>query len=205
MHRQSADIAPRQFDASPMPGLALRAVLSALFAAHLTAVFVAPLASSIDTAERRLPPEAQPSERPRPWLHKIFQPYLDIAYLNHGYGFFAPDPGPSHLVRYTIEHQDGRREEGVFPDRHAHWPRLRYHRHFMLAEQALPKAGEAYGRHLLKVHQARQVTVERVRHYLARAEEVLRGVPLVEPQTYQSLGEVTVHSDSGRAAREAAP
>jgi hypothetical protein len=108
-------------------------------------------------------------------------------------------------VRYTIEHQDGRREDGVFPDRDAHWPRLRYHRHFMLAEQALPNAGEAYGRHLLKLHHAKQVDVERVRHYLARAEEVLRGNPLNDPLTYESLGKVTVRSESASAVRETVP
>ena len=37
----------------------------------------------------------------------VFRPYLEAAYLDHGYAFFAPDPGPSHLVRYELEFDDG--------------------------------------------------------------------------------------------------
>jgi hypothetical protein len=48
-------------------------------------------------------------------------------YLDHGYFFFAPNPGPSHLV--------GIRDQSVlFPDRKEQWPRLLYHRYFMLSE-----------------------------------------------------------------------
>lgn len=64
-----------------------------------------------------------------------FRPYINAMYLNHGYAFFAPNPGPSHLVRYRIEFDDGREPiEGVFPDLKTQRPRLLYHRHFMLAE-----------------------------------------------------------------------
>lgn len=61
-------------------------------------------------------------------------PYLQLAYLNHGYRFFAPNPGPSHLVRYELVMPDGSVKAGQFPDLREHWPRLLYHRYFMLSE-----------------------------------------------------------------------
>jgi hypothetical protein len=62
--------------------------------------------------------------------------YIDAGYLNHGYFFFAPNPGPSHLIRARIEFADGRAPiVETLPDLKAQWPRLLYHRHFMLSEQ----------------------------------------------------------------------
>jgi hypothetical protein len=56
-------------------------------------------------------------------------------YLDHGYFFFAPNPGPTHLVRYKVEFADGREPiEDEFPNLKAERPRLLYHRHFMMAE-----------------------------------------------------------------------
>jgi hypothetical protein len=66
---------------------------------------------------------------------RLAAPYLQAGNVSHGYAFFAPDPGPSHLIRYELVFEDGRVEQGVFPDLARQWPRLRYHRHFMLTEQ----------------------------------------------------------------------
>lgn len=56
-------------------------------------------------------------------------------FLDHGYFFFAPNPGASHLVHYKVEFADGREPiEGRFPDLKQQQPRLKYHRHFMIAE-----------------------------------------------------------------------
>lgn len=60
--------------------------------------------------------------------------YAEMLYLNRGYAFFAPDPGPSHLVQASYIDAAGNRVEEMFPDRERHWPRLMYHRHFMLTE-----------------------------------------------------------------------
>src|SRR5262245_60353780 len=131
--------APRPTPASaPAPTLHpfVRLALSVLFVVHLTAVFVAPLTPAVQTAmQLNLPPAALPTQPPVPWLAQLFRPYLDVAYLNHGYNFFAPDPGPSHLVEYDLELSDGSHLTGRFPERTQQQPRLRYHRHFMLAEQ----------------------------------------------------------------------
>ena len=95
---------------------------------HLTAVFVSPFAF-ISSSPEAVSPVAAAVADP-------LQPYIQFAYLNHGYAFFAPNPGPSHLVRWRLEFDDGRPPvEHTFPDLDRHWPRLLYHRHFMLAEQ----------------------------------------------------------------------
>ncbi|MCA9190314.1 MAG: hypothetical protein KDB03_01075 [Planctomycetales bacterium] len=67
-------------------------------------------------------------------LRDTLAPYVEFGYLDHGYFFFAPDPGPSHLMRFEMDLSDGSHGSLEFPDRHAQWPRLLYHRHFMLAE-----------------------------------------------------------------------
>jgi len=61
-------------------------------------------------------------------------PVHRALFLGHGYRFFGPDPGPGHLLVYQGERSDGTQFEGVFPDSSAHWPRLLYHRWFMLSE-----------------------------------------------------------------------
>ena len=60
--------------------------------------------------------------------------YTEFLYINRGYAFFAPDPGPSHLIQAAITSGDGNRVERLYPDLDDQQPRLLYHRHFMLAE-----------------------------------------------------------------------
>lgn len=62
------------------------------------------------------------------------RPYSQFTYLDHGYAFFAPDPGPSHLIEAELTAADGTKTQLRYPDRQAQWPRLLYHRHFMLSE-----------------------------------------------------------------------
>ena len=64
----------------------------------------------------------------------LFQPYLQILDLNHGYHFFAPEPGDSTLLAFQAERPDGTVVNGRIPNRDI-VPRLLYHRHFMLTEQ----------------------------------------------------------------------
>ena len=100
-----------------------RGVLSLLLVLHLVAIASAPLAM-------------EPASLPAQKVFGLFRPYLDAAFLNHGYHFFAPEPGPSHLIRYELTFADGRIESGIFPDPNQQRPRLNYHRHFMLSEFA---------------------------------------------------------------------
>jgi len=60
--------------------------------------------------------------------------YGEFTYLNHGYAFFAPDPGPSHLMEVRWAGADGSESKETYPDLAKQWPRLLYHRHFMLTE-----------------------------------------------------------------------
>lgn len=60
--------------------------------------------------------------------------YSEFTYLNHGYAFFAPDPGPSHLMEVRVANPNGEPLKETFPSLQQQWPRLLYHRHFMLTE-----------------------------------------------------------------------
>ncbi len=108
----------------------LRAAVSCAVVLHLVGVMVAPISTPPQFAG---PPSIIGNE-----LQKVYRPYITAMYLDHAYKFFAPNPGPSHLLRYDLYFADGRRsinsEDQIFPDRHRHWPRLLYHRHFMLTE-----------------------------------------------------------------------
>jgi hypothetical protein len=153
------------------------------------------------------------------WL-KIGQPmqkYLDVLYLNHGYHFFAPEPSAGHLIRYQVlDERGGTVAEGEFPSKKDHWPRLLYHRYFMLADQcevAAPTEAEAnqkrdeylraYARQILRNYPtAATVNLQRWIHYPLRAEDAVRmdtdpsleqyrNDPLAYPPTYQKEAEVT--------------
>ena len=124
----TTDASPHSPTAEPWPTW-LKVVISSVVCLHLLVVFWAPL-----TFNTRGRAGESPVTNDVMWL---FQPYADFFYLNQGYAFFAPDPGPSHLMEYRIDGQagdpktvDARR----FPSRGHRFPRLHYHRHFMLAE-----------------------------------------------------------------------
>ncbi|MCP4190057.1 MAG: hypothetical protein GY768_05450 [Planctomycetaceae bacterium] len=101
---------------------------SGLICVHLCAVFVPPFTFISSSPDAVSPLAAD--------VRSLFLPYTTFLHLNHGYAFFAPDPGPNHLIEYRVEFEDGRDPiEQTFPDKDQHWPRLLYHRHFMLSEQ----------------------------------------------------------------------
>lgn len=70
-------------------------------------------------------------------------PYLRGTAQDNGYRFFAPDPGPSHLIRYELVTENGVTRTGQIPDREVHRPRLLYHRHFMIAEMLFTLSAQA--------------------------------------------------------------
>jgi len=192
----------------------VRAVVSVLVALHVVALLVGPLSVPDSIIGR--------------FLGRFYRPYIEAAYLNHGYKFFGPDPGPSHMVRYELELADGGSLKGVFPDREEHRPRLLYHRHFMLSEfiMGLSSAGDprlpwekqplsegqrvysrSYAQHLLEKHQATRVTLYFVEHLLPSPEEVLGGMKLDDQRLYRTrkLGTYTPDDfdDTVAAARDA--
>jgi hypothetical protein len=91
---------------------------------HLAAVFIGPMSFAVRPGSPAIDP-----------LRSAFQPYIQALYLDHGYAFFAPDPGPSYLVEYRLEF-DGERpaQTDRFPNIREHFPRLLYHRHLMLSD-----------------------------------------------------------------------
>ncbi|WP_145053217.1 hypothetical protein [Lignipirellula cremea] len=103
-------------------------VVSGLLLLHLAAVIAPPFSAATATPTSVSPLAAT--------MMETLRPYIDVFFLDHGYAFFAPNPGPSHLVQYRLTFDDGRDPlEQRFPDHSREWPRLLYHRHFMLAEQ----------------------------------------------------------------------
>ena len=64
--------------------------------------------------------------------------------MDNGYRFFAPDPGPSYLIRFEYLGEDGQLlATGRIPDLATQRPRLFYHRHLMLAAMVAQMAGPA--------------------------------------------------------------
>jgi hypothetical protein len=101
---------------------------SALIVFPLLAVFWAPFRFATFSPETGGSPFAN-------YPDLLFEIYYQPLYLDHGYSFFAPNPGPTHVVDYRVFNESGDViEEGRFPDRSEHLPRLRYHRYFMLGE-----------------------------------------------------------------------
>jgi hypothetical protein len=125
--------------------------------------------------------------------------YPQAIYMDHGYHFFGPDPGDSTLLRYVAIHDDGRSVRGTYPNRDI-FPRLRYHRHFMLTE-AIPRVADydeglgalqakGYAEQILKATQAKSVRLYRVTHRITDIDRFLAGGRLDDPETYfdESLG-----------------
>lgn len=110
---------------TPTSSPALRVIVSVLIVFHLAAIFIAPL---------MLATNGSPAVAP---FYEALEPYYGVTSTDHGYAFFAPNPPfRNSLVRYRVEFDDGREPiEHTFPDIERHWPRLLYHRHFMLSEQ----------------------------------------------------------------------
>jgi hypothetical protein len=176
---------PNTLPTARQPAPAVRALVSVLVVLHVLAVFIGPWA---------MPP--QNSELGASCA-RLFQPYLESMGLANGYRFFAPEPGPSHLVRYEVILPDGSQKQGVFPDRRQHKPRLLYHRHFMLSEfintlanpDAPPDRAEAYAKsyaqHLAHLHQGTQVKLYLRRHFVPRMSEVRQGMRLTDERLYE--------------------
>lgn len=157
--------------------------LNLLLLLHLVAIISAPLTIGPSSATSR-----------RIW--DFFSPYLQTLYLNHGFHYFAPEPGSSNLVSWTVTRDDGSTLSGRFPNFDI-TPRLLYHRHFMLSEvlgnsdpQLQPAIARGFARNLLREHNAKQVSLSTIRHELSSMVRVRVGGQLTDPDLYteQPLG-----------------
>jgi hypothetical protein len=153
----------------------------------------------------------RPPDRPPPTilrLSQFIQPYLDLLYLNHGYSFFAPEPSASYVIEYEIEKEDGQTVRGRLPDLRRHWPRLLYHRYFMLSSQnfeltqralaggKVPPGSTdtlhyAIAKHLHETEGGKRTVLRLLVHRLLWPADVLRGKPLDAEDTYEIVGEIT--------------
>lgn len=161
----------------------LKAVVSLALVVYLAAVIVPPLAG---------PPPA--SDLARAALAPL-RPIVHAFGLDHGYRFFAPNPGPGHSIRWNVTRADGSTASGAIPDRDADWPRLLYHRRFMVPEKIAARVPPVdapaevqrearadweplalgVARNLLRAHGGTSVRLELVEHYLPDPGEVVRG------------------------------
>lgn len=121
---------------------------------------------------------------------RVALPYNQLLFLNHGYHFFAPDPGPSTLISYQIDRPGDTPIKGRIPDVTIA-PRLRYHRYFMLAENiwGFPETMQeqvfkAYAQHFAGRHSADQISLNVVSHRPSSISRILAGGQLSDPEMF---------------------
>lgn len=190
------------------PQRSVKLIITSLIVVHLLAIVLPPL--SFQTRGR---------SGVSPFIGRLVAPieaYCQFLYLNRGYAFFAPDPGPSHLIQVRVQDTEGHDEEMFYPDINRQWPRLLYHRYFMLTEylnevyrpsvgsgseysqeelETLRKEREkydlirnSYSLHLQNVHGGKQVSLRRIEHLLPRYDLYRQAPrPLNDPTSYRVL------------------
>ncbi len=198
-------------------GRFVRMLVSLAVVFHLTAVFTAPWYIQLwpmivpmvepggvprDESGRELSPEQlqqYPSQIPvlPRILNKTLRHYANLLFINHGYDFFSPDPGVSHLVRYEVYSDAGEKlASGQFPHRGEQWPRLFYHRHMMLVEQLFEPGGDdtrarnslyRIADRLIVAHDGARARMQLVRHHLLTPQQVLAGQRIDSEGTYEQL------------------
>jgi hypothetical protein len=121
---------------------------------------------------------------------RVAMPYNQLLFLNHGYHYFAPDPGASTLISWAIDRPGNTPLKGRFPDPDI-CPRLLYHRYFMLAENigAFPletqsQVFEAYARHFAAQHDSRTISLSRLRHSPSSITRIQAGGRLSDFETF---------------------
>lgn len=166
-------------------------VLSCWLAFHVFAVFMSPGA---------MPPVS-------PLLldgYRVALPYNRALFLNHGYHFFAPDPGASTLISWQIPRPNDVPLVGRIPNTSIR-PRLLYHRYFMLAEnlwafdeETQDEIATAYARVLAARHGAAQIQLERLSHEPSGILRIQAGGRLDDPEMFsaESIGSFDFTSES---------
>ncbi len=170
----------------PWQNVWFRRLVTVLLLLHLSAVVIAPLAVA-------------PTSDLFGGIWEVFQPYLEVAYLNHGYHFFAPEPGPSHLIRWEARRADGTKLTGEFPNKQENWPRLLYHRHFMLTEflnamgsseqsdEVADRYTRSYAHHIMAEQDADEVDLYLRRHLIPLPDQIREGQRLDDATLYEEL------------------
>jgi hypothetical protein len=156
----------------------LRRIVSFWLIFHVAAVIIAPAAVAPTSGLIRD-------------VCRVFQPYMGLLYLDHGYHFFAPEPAESTLLAFNAEREDGTVIHGRIPDRKTQ-PRLLYHRYFMLTEHMndAPEDLEglwhaSYAEHISRKYGATRVNLIQQTHNLPTMERVRNGGRLDDPESYE--------------------
>lgn len=187
--KQTSGAQPPRGAAAPPPPASVRIAISLAIAWHVFVVFISPL--SVPPSSQLVVDIAQ--SRAVRW-------YTDQLYLNHGYHFFGPEPPVNHLVRYTVRDSGGATiAEGEFPNKKQQWPRLFYHRHMMLSDQANLAPSEngpedavrrsltAYAHHLLRRHNGAEAQLDYVRHDPLLPMQVDADADANAPETFATV------------------
>ena len=163
--------------------VAVQLFVSSFIAVYILAVALPPLAG---------PPPA--SELANVVLQP-FRPLVGAFSLSHGYRFFAPNPGPGHSISWTLTTDEGTVFKGSLPDANSDWPRLLYHRRFMIPEKIsamipppqapaeirrtatrdLQPFAEDIATRLLTEHNGQTITLKLIEHYLPDTFETREG------------------------------
>ena len=153
------------------------AALSFWLAFHVFVVFISPAA---------MPPASPLLEDG----YRLALPYNEALFLNHGYHYFAPDPGASTLIGWEIPRDGEAPAVGRFPDV-AIRPRLLYHRYFMLAENVWAFDEEtqqdmlkAYARHFAEHFGSHRISLSRISHEPSSIMRLQAGGMLDDPETF---------------------
>ena len=186
----------------------VKLIITSFIVVHLLAIVLPPLSF-----------QARGRSGVSPFIGRLVAPieaYCQFLYLNRGYAFFAPDPGPSHLIQVRVQDAEGHDEEMFYPDVNRQWPRLLYHRYFMLTEYLnevyrprIESASEyseeelwvlrnerekydlirnSYSLHLQSVHGGKQVSLRRIEHLLPRYDLYRQAPrPLNDSTSYRVL------------------
>ncbi len=186
----------------------LRFSISMLLIGHLLAVVLPPL-----SFQTRGPIGQSPSIAT---LLAPLEGYGQFLYIDRGYAFFAPEPGPSHLVQVAVTESDGQVAEMMIPNLQVHWPRLLYHRHFMLTEflnrihqppgpppelvEADPEQAEYWVRARARYKHVRQSVVEHLEHEYPGRDVAIRRIEHLIPDVinYRLEPVSLTHPDSYR-------
>ena len=162
---------------------AIRLFVSLLVTIYILAVALPPLAG---------PP---PASELASVILQPFRPLVGAFSLSHGYRFFAPNPGPGHSIQWTLTTDTGTILKGSLPDADSDWPRLLYHRRFMIPEKISamippPQApseirraatrdwqpfAEDIAARLLTEHDGQKITLKLIEHYLPDTFETKEG------------------------------
>jgi hypothetical protein len=172
---------------------------------HLAALIIAPAS---------VPPAAPVVQQ----CYRLVGPYLQLAHLNQGNHFFAPNPEGSTLISYVATRPDGEEQWGMLPNKQIK-PRLNYHRYFMLTEHmaaqmnqrpaVTPLLVKTYANQLRQETGAAELVLSMVYHDLSSPAEVLAGRPIDDPSTYTEtpLGEFnwTETESSAQSTQQSSP